>query len=95
MGAACIRFLATLPEDDLSVIPPVFGDDLPIDARLYNPDDPDNSGNVATGDGDARFIDVHIGARNITNYLVRLLVPLGQGLVATTTTSATAVAGQD
>jgi hypothetical protein len=85
LGAACIRFLATLPADDNTA----------IDGTLYDESDPDNSGNVATGDGDARFIDVHIGARNITNYLVKLLVAFGQGLVATTTTSATAVAGQD
>ena len=85
LGAACIRFLATLPADD----------DTPIDGTLYDESDPENSGNVATGDGDARFIDVHIGARDITNTLVRLLVALGQELVATSTTSATAVAGQD
>ena len=85
LGAACIRFLATLPADD----------DIAIDGTLYDENDPAGSGNVATGDEDARFIDVHIGARNITNYLVRLLIAFGQGLVATTTTSATAVAGQD
>ena len=85
LGAACIRFLATLPADD----------DAPIDGTLYDEDDPVNSGNVATGDEDARFIDVHIGARDISNILFRLLVAFGQGLVATSTTSATAVAGQD
>ena len=99
LGAACIRFLATLPQDLFdSSDPPVLlarGDDLPIDGTLYDENDPENSGNVATGDGDARFIDVHIGARNITNFLVKLLLAFGQNPLVTTTTSATAVAGQD
>ncbi len=100
LGAACIRFLATLPKDDIdsSVVPPVvlaYGDDLPIDGTLYDENDPENSGNVATGDEDARFIDVHIGARNITNILVKLLAAFGQDPLVTSTTSATAVAGQD
>ena len=85
LGAACIRFLATLPADD----------DAPIDGTLYDENDPENSGNVATGDGDTRFIDVHIGARDITNILVRLLMLMGQTPLLTSTTSATAVAGQD
>ncbi len=85
LGAACIRFLATLPADD----------DAAIDGTLYDESDPENSGNVATGDGDTRFIDVHIGARDISNILVRLLAAFGQDPLLTSTTSATAVAGQD
>jgi hypothetical protein len=88
LGVPCIRFLRSLPQDD----PPTRGDDRPITATEYI--DP-TAGTQASRDEEARFIDVHIGGRDVTNILVRLLMLMGQGLVATSTTSATAVAGQD
>ena len=79
-GLACIRFLKSLPADDQVSI-----------------DDTSDVGfpHVTTLDEEARFIDVHIGARDITNILVRLLLLIGQTPLLTSTTSATAVAGQN
>ncbi len=53
-------------------------------------DDPITAANVTTSDIEARFIDVHVGARAITNILVRIV-----GGPATASTSAAAVAGND
>ena len=53
-------------------------------------DDPITSANVTTADDEARFIDVHIGARTITNILIRII-----GGPGTAATSSTAVAGND
>ena len=52
--------------------------------------DPITSANVTTADDEARFIDVHIGARTITNILIRII-----GGPGTAATSSTAVAGND
>ena len=52
--------------------------------------DPITAANLAATDEEARFIDVHIGARTVTNVLIRLV-----GGPATAATSATAVAGND
>ena len=53
-------------------------------------DDPITAANVTTSDTEARFIDVHLGARAITNILVRIV-----GGPGTASTSAAAVAGND
>ncbi len=53
-------------------------------------DDPVTSANVTTADDEAHFIDVHIGARTITNILIRII-----GGPGTAATSSTAVAGND
>ncbi len=53
-------------------------------------DDPITAANVTTSDIEARFIDVHVGSRAITNILVRIV-----GGPATASTSAAAVAGND
>jgi Flp pilus assembly protein TadG len=58
---------------------------LPVDDG-----DPITAANVTTSDIDARFIDVHVGSRSITNILVRIV-----GGPGTASTSATAVAGND
>jgi Flp pilus assembly protein TadG len=52
--------------------------------------DPITAANVTTIDAEARFIDVHVGARSITNILVRIV-----GGPGTASTSAAAVAGND
>ena len=52
--------------------------------------DPITSANVTTADDEARFIDVHIGARTITNILITII-----GGPGTAATSSTAVAGND
>ena len=52
--------------------------------------DPITSLDLAASDEEARFIDVHIGARTTTNVLIRLV-----GGPATASTSASAVAGND
>ena len=52
--------------------------------------DPITAANVTTVDDEARFIDVHIGARTITNILIRIV-----GGPGTAATSSTAVAGND
>ncbi len=92
LGVPCIRFLRSLPQDDLSVTPPIRGDDLPIAGTEYI--DP-TVGSQDARDVEARFIDVHIGARDVTNILVKLLTMMGQNSLVTSTTSATAVAGQN
>ncbi|MCH8097787.1 MAG: hypothetical protein IID53_11990 [Proteobacteria bacterium] len=92
LGTPCIRFLRSLPQDDSSTIPPTRGDDLPITGTDYI--DP-TVGSQDSRDEEARFIDVHIEARDVTNILVRLLMLMGQTPLLTSTTSATAVAGQD
>ncbi len=97
LGVPCIRFLRSLPQDlfEPDSDPPILiarGDDLPITSTEFI--DP-TAGTQASRDGEARFIDVHIGARDITNILVRLLMLMGQTPLLTSTTSATAVAGQD
>ncbi len=35
--------------------------------------DPITAANLATTDEEARFIDVHVGARTVTNVLIRLV----------------------
>ena len=55
-----------------------------------NDDDPITAANVTTSDTEARFIDVHLGARAITNILIRVI-----GGPGTASTSAAAVAGND
>ena len=92
LGVPCIRFLRSLPQDDLSTDPPTRGDDRPITSTEFI--DP-TIGTQASRDEEARFIDVHIEARDVTNILVRLLMLMGQTPLLTSTTSATAVAGQD
>ncbi len=52
--------------------------------------DPITAANLAATDEEARFIDVHVAARTVTNVLIRLV-----GGPATASTSATAVAGND
>ena len=52
--------------------------------------DPITSANVTTADDEAHYIDVHIGARTITNILIRII-----GGPGTAATSSTAVAGND
>ena len=88
LGVPCIRFLRSLPQDD----PPTRGDDRPITNTEYI--DP-ATGTQASRDEEARFIDVHIEGRDVTNILVRLLMLMGQTPLLISTTSATAVAGQD
>ncbi|MCH9052268.1 MAG: hypothetical protein IIA72_14500 [Proteobacteria bacterium] len=96
LGVPCIRFLRSLPQDlfDSADPPNVLarGDDLPITGTEFI--DP-TAGSQDSRDEEARFIDVHIGARDVTNILVRLLIAFGQTPLLTSTTSATAVAGQD
>ncbi len=72
--APCIRFLKSLPA----------ADDDPITAANFVTTD------TSTSDSEARFIDVHLGARAITNILVRIV-----GGPGTAATSASAVAGND
>ncbi len=62
-----------------------FLKDLPLSDA-----DPITAANLAATDEEARFIDVHVGARTVTNVLIRLV-----GGPATASTSATAVAGND
>ncbi len=52
--------------------------------------DPITAVNLAATDEEARFIEVHVAARTVTNVLIRLV-----GGPATSSTSATAVAGND
>ncbi len=52
--------------------------------------DPIKNVNLAATDEEARFIEVNVGTRTVTNVLIRLV-----GGPATSTTSATAVAGND
>ncbi len=52
--------------------------------------DPITAANLAATDDEARFIEVHVGARTVTNVLIRLV-----GGPATAATSASAVAGND
>ena len=52
--------------------------------------DPITAANLAASDEEARFIDVHVAARTVTNVLIKLV-----GGPATAATSATAVAGND
>ncbi|MCH6577987.1 MAG: hypothetical protein IH807_09180, partial [Proteobacteria bacterium] len=96
LGVPCIRFLRSLPEDLFdSADPPNLiarGDDRPITGTEYI--DP-AAGSQDSRDGEARFIDVHIEMRDVTNILVRLLMLMGQSPLVTSTTSATAIAGQD
>jgi Flp pilus assembly protein TadG len=61
---------------------------LPIDD-----DDPIQASDVTTKDDEARFMEVHVGARAITNALIQL-VTLGNG-PSTISTVASAVAGND
>ncbi len=96
LGVPCIRFLRSLPQDlFVGADPPNLlarGDDLPItNTEFIDP----ATGTQASRDEEARFIDVHIEARDVTNILVRLLMLMGQTPLLTSTTSATAIAGQD
>ncbi len=52
--------------------------------------DPITNANLAATDKEARFIEVNVGTRTVTNVLIRLV-----GGPATSSTSATAVAGND
>ncbi len=52
--------------------------------------DPITAPNLAATDAEARFIDVHVAARTVTNVLIKLV-----GGPAISSTSATAVAGND
>jgi Flp pilus assembly protein TadG len=52
--------------------------------------DPITNANLAATDKEARFIEVNVGTRTVTNLLIRLV-----GGPATSSTSATAVAGND
>ena len=96
LGDPCIRFLRSLPQDLFDdADPPNLldrGDDRPITSTEYI--DP-TAGSQDSRDKEARFIDVHIEQRDVTNILVRLLMLMGQSPLVTSTTSATAVAGQD
>ncbi|MCH8198062.1 MAG: hypothetical protein IH904_08265 [Proteobacteria bacterium] len=81
--------IAATPCADPPVAPCIrFLKSLPADD-----DDPITAANVTTSDTEARFIDVHVGARAITNALIQI-VTLGSG-PSTISTSAAAVAGND
>ncbi|MCH9051888.1 MAG: hypothetical protein IIA72_12515 [Proteobacteria bacterium] len=56
-------------------------------------DDPIQPSDVTTSDDDARFMEVHVGARAVTNMLIQI-VTLGSG-PSTISTVASAIAGND